>query len=698
VNLYSVMDDPLLPERAKILRQVFPLEFLHLSRSITLLIGLALVVSSINIYRRKRRAWKLTFLLAGAAVVFHLTKGLDYEEAAFSALLAALLLATRPSFTVGSGRPDFRGALGRLGAVLVAALGYGVLGFWLLDPKEFGVNFRLGDALHSTLRCLTLAGAPEVVPRTRYARWFLDSLSLITFAGISYSGFALFRPVLYVFRTHPRERALAAGIAREFGRDSQDFFKLFPDKSYFFSPRQDCFLAYRVGGSFAVVLGDPVGREESIADTVQEFAALCRDNGWSFGLYQVGPWHLPLYLRLGLKKLKVGDDAIVDLTQFSLEGGTGREFRGKIRQIEKLGIRAERYEPPVPETVLRQVKEVSDEWLRIPGRRERRFTLGLFDPHYLRSTTIFAARDAQGRMLAFLNLIPPYRRGETTADLMRRRTDAPNGVMDYLFVKLFLEEKQRGNRSHLRGAVCQRGVPAPRRRTGPGLSAVPVARRRPGRHAALPGGGAAVRLRVAGRCHRGFGDLRAAAGRPDAGRGFSGGRRPGRNGRVRLSPVSKAPRQAALLEAARLAGPLQRGSPADRALSFHLRRLRRIAGPAGGPGAGFLAGDRGLRVEPPVLGGRRGLSRRASRHRGAERPGQCRHLPVLHGRRAGAVRGGQDLRHWLFPAGFPGFDGSAVDAGPGGARAHRDDPGRPAARDRGARRASSRPAALSRGG
>ena len=140
VNLYSVMDDPLLPARAKILREFFPFEFLHLSRSLTLLIGLALVVSSINVYKRKRRAWKLVIVLAGASVVFHLTKGLDYGEAAFSALLAALLIAARPVFTVGSGSPDPGGALGRLTVVFLAALGYGVLGFWLLDPKELTVS------------------------------------------------------------------------------------------------------------------------------------------------------------------------------------------------------------------------------------------------------------------------------------------------------------------------------------------------------------------------------------------------------------------------------------------------------------------------------------------------------------------------------------------------------------------------------
>lgn len=444
VNLYSVMDNPLLPERARILREVFPLEFLRLSRSFTLLIGFALVISSINIYKRKRRAWKLVLALAGFSLVFHLTKGLDYEEATFSAVLLAVLIAARRAFTVLSGGPEIGWAFVRLGVAFLAALGYGVIGFWLLDPKEFGVNFRIGDAIHHTLLFLSLMGDPRVTPLTRYAQWFVDSLYLITIAAIGYSGFALFRPALYVFRTHPREVALATRLAREHGRDSQDFFKLWPDKSYFFSPRQDCFLAYRVGGNFAVALGDPVGREESIEETLRGFAGMCRNSDWSFGFHQVGPDHLPLYLHLGLKKLKVGDEAIVDLAQFSLEGKTGSEFRGRNKQIEKLGIRAVRHEPPISEEVIRQVKEVSDEWLQIPGRRERRFTLGMFDPHYVRSTTVLAAYDGEGRMLAFVNVIPAYRRGETTCDLMRRRVDAPNGVMDYLFVKLMLEQKERG--------------------------------------------------------------------------------------------------------------------------------------------------------------------------------------------------------------------------------------------------------------
>lgn len=448
VNIFSVID-PGLPERKALLQELFPIEFLHLhfihlSRFFTLLIGFALVISSINIYKRKKRAFQSVFLLSCLSVVFHLTKGLDYEEALFSLFLLLVLFLTRKSFTVKSGIPDPRWGLVRLGIAAIVALVYGVAGFWFLDPKEFGINFTFSDSIRRTLLFFSFVGDPQIVPHTRYAHWFVNSLYLMTITTIVYSGFALFRPVVYRFRTLPRERAIATNIALKYARSSLDYFKLWPDKSYFFSPSQRCFLSYRVGGNFAVVLADPVGPEEEIEETVHEFMEFCKENDWGLAFHQTLPDFLSIYKRLGFRKLKIGDDAIVDLTQFTLQGKAMKELRRVVNQVERLGVHIYHYEPPIPEDVFLRVKEVSDEWLQIPGRRERGFTLGMFEPNYVRSTPLFTAADTDGRILAFVNIVPSYRKGEATIDLMRRRIETPNGIMDYLFVSLFLYNRERG--------------------------------------------------------------------------------------------------------------------------------------------------------------------------------------------------------------------------------------------------------------
>ena len=432
------------PERNAVLHAVFPMEFLHISRFAALVIGFSMIVSSVGIFRRKRRALYYVAALSALSVVFHLTKGLDYEEAAVSLVLLLFLVIYRKNFTVESDTPDFRWTVARLALALFAVLLYGVLGFWVLEKHHFGVVFRLFDAVKETFWFLTFLGDPELEPRTRHAKWFIDSLYLISSVGIAYAFWSLYRPVKYHFFDQPHARIRASQILEAHGRSALDFFKVWPDKTYFFTESGNCFIAYRVGANLAVALGDPVGPETEMESAVREFKKFCADNDWGTAFHQALPDFLPLYEALGFRRFKIGDDAIVELDKFSLEGRTMKELRHTVHKLEKQGVRIEQWEPPVPNGVLQQVKSVSDEWLGIAGKRERRFTLGLFDWDYVKSTPVIAAVDAEGQVLAFVNVIRSYAKGETTIDLMRHGKSSPGGVMDFLFIHLLQHFKERG--------------------------------------------------------------------------------------------------------------------------------------------------------------------------------------------------------------------------------------------------------------
>lgn len=193
-----------------------------------------------------------------------------------------------------------------------------------------------------------------------------------------------------------------------------------------------------------MALGDPVGPEAEIEPTIKRFIEYCANNDWRIAFHQTLPDFLPIYRGLGFRKLKIGDDAIVDLPNFKLEGKESKKLRHYINQLEKQGIKFLRFDPPISIEIMSQLKEISDSWLQIPGRRERTFTLGLWDHNYVRSTPVYAAVDPKGKILAFMNSIPSYRKGEATIDLMRHLPDAPPGVMDYLFIKLFFALKEEG--------------------------------------------------------------------------------------------------------------------------------------------------------------------------------------------------------------------------------------------------------------
>jgi phosphatidylglycerol lysyltransferase len=121
-----------------------------------------------------------------------------------------------------------------------------------------------------------------------------------------------------------------------------------------------------------------------------------------------------------------------------------KRFRQRIGQLEKQGVHSRQYDAPLSDELIKRLHEVSDEWLQLPGKRERTFTLGRFEPAYLRTTQVFTAEDINGRILAFVNLPASYHQGEVTIDLMRHRLRSPNGIMDYLFIKLFLLCKAQG--------------------------------------------------------------------------------------------------------------------------------------------------------------------------------------------------------------------------------------------------------------
>jgi phosphatidylglycerol lysyltransferase len=443
LNIYSVLGRNL-PERNRILRDIFPLEFLHLTRSLTLVIGFSLVVIALNIFKRKRRAWQLAVSFSMLSALFHLMKGLDYEEATLSVLLAVLLLTVRRYFSVRSSVPPFREALGRMMLALILAASYGSLGLWFLEEHDFGVDFHWDDAIRTSLRLFTLAGDPRLVPRTHFAQWFLDSLYMIGASALLYGLYSIFRPVIYELGTHPGEIEHMKRLNERYGRSSLDFFKTWPDKSYLFSNSGNAAIAYKVGGHVALALADPVGSKEEFEEIVGSFLALCDENDWRCAFYQTLPDFLPQYERFGLRKLKLGEDAIVDLTQFSISGKAARSLRNRLNYFEKQGVSCKYYAPPIEDRVLARIKMVSDEWLEMNGRRERTFTLGRFDENYLRTTPLYVAEDAGGSALAFVNIIPSYCKGEATIDLMRRSTHVENGIMDFLFMKLFQWNKEQG--------------------------------------------------------------------------------------------------------------------------------------------------------------------------------------------------------------------------------------------------------------
>jgi phosphatidylglycerol lysyltransferase len=271
-------------------------------------------------------------------------------------------------------------------------------------------------------------------------------------------GYSLFRPLTYRYLTLPQERSLTQQILDQYGRSPLDYFKLWPDKSLFFSDDERCVIAYRAAVDVAICLGDPVGPEDKIEAVTRTFLDWCHNNGWNVAFHQTLPDLIPMYQRLGLNVLKIGEEAMVDLDHFVTDTAKKKHFRHTGNKFDREGYLCTRHLPPHSSTLLDDVEAVSNEWLSLPGRRERTFTLGRFDRGYVNETPLFTLADPSGHIIAFVNEIPAYPSGVATIDMMRHGVEAPNGAMDFLFLRLMQRLQEVGFHAFSLGLAPFSGV------------------------------------------------------------------------------------------------------------------------------------------------------------------------------------------------------------------------------------------------
>jgi phosphatidylglycerol lysyltransferase len=246
--------------------------------------------------------------------------------------------------------------------------------------------------------------------------------------------------------TRQLEGDRAKEILDRYGRSSLDFFKLWPRKRMFFSHDGQCFVVYQIALGVAICLGDPVGPDDQLESFTRDFLRLCSHNGWKAAFYQALPDLLPMYRKVGLRVLKLGEEAVVDIDHYCSVTAQSKTFRYIRHRLERDGYKVTRKLPPQTEAQLDEIRAVSDQWLTLPGRREHGFALGRFDRVYLRDMPLYLLTDSTGLLVAFANEIPDYKRGEAAIDMMRHRVVTPNSTMEYLFDRVLHDLRERGFR------------------------------------------------------------------------------------------------------------------------------------------------------------------------------------------------------------------------------------------------------------
>ena len=200
---------------------------------------------------------------------------------------------------------------------------------------------------------------------------------------------------------------------------------------------------FAIENNKCVVMSDPLAHSGYLEKGLSQFLAEAEDANISVIFYEVNQETTLLLHEYGYDFMKFGETAQVSLDEFTTEGKHGKKFRTVVNKLENKGYQFQVLQPPFDKKMLNTLKEISDSWL--DGRQEKGFSLGYFDEKYIQLTPIALVSDEEDNIQAFVTFLASNGPNEASIDLMRYDLKtAPNGIMDYLFVKLLLHFKEEG--------------------------------------------------------------------------------------------------------------------------------------------------------------------------------------------------------------------------------------------------------------
>ncbi len=436
INIISVLT-PALAYRVRLLKSFLSADTISVSNYLVFIAGLLLIITSAFLFKGLKNAWRFAILLCVISLIGNLTKAIDYEEGIVAFFVLLVLWFTRKQYYV---KHSLRlQTIGIETAILIfcGITVYGVTGFYFLDERHFGIDFHLIDSIKHTFYNFILLDVKDLTPRTRFAAVFLNTIRISGTLSIGLIFYTLLKPYFVSVEHDDDDFAKAKQLVKMLGSSPVDYFKTYEDKLLYFGTRREGLISYRTAGSFAVVLEQPVCKDAADEMVLlEEFEEFCLESGLRSAYYRVDEGSLQLFQSLGKKTLIIGQEAIVDLGQFTLEGKNKKSMRNGLNSLQKNGFKTNIYDAPIKDGLLQKLEYVSNDWLKSTNREEIVFTQGMFDWKKLKNQTIITVENDDEQVFGFLNIIPDFAPEEATYDLIRKTNEAPAGVSDALIIAL----------------------------------------------------------------------------------------------------------------------------------------------------------------------------------------------------------------------------------------------------------------------
>ncbi|MFD7682546.1 MULTISPECIES: phosphatidylglycerol lysyltransferase domain-containing protein [unclassified Streptomyces] len=415
--------------------------------------GVFTMFLAITMRRRKRAAWILNSVLSGLFLLLFSVAMAFPEIRQYAQNWVSLALTAGFVGALAVGRREFYAKGDRSNPRLAAVVAVGgLLVTSLLAALLVTVTNTAGDAQRSTfldrwrygtLRLVSVAADDSHYPGIATPNWVnvtVNVLSTLLVLAVLYAAFRSRRAVDPF--TEEDEKHLRVLLERNGDRDSLGYFALRREKSVVWSPTGKAAVAYRVVGGVSLASGDPLGDPEAWPGAIEPWLAEAREHGWIPAVMGASEEAGTIYARHGLDALELGDEALVETAEFTLEGRAMRTVRQAYNRVRRAGyrVRIRRHEE-IPADEMAYLLRRADDWR--DGATERGFSMALGrlgDPDDGRCVML-ECTDAEGALRAVLSFVPWGPNG-LSLDLMRRDRDSENGLMEFMVIELLRRARE----------------------------------------------------------------------------------------------------------------------------------------------------------------------------------------------------------------------------------------------------------------
>ncbi|WP_405804453.1 bifunctional lysylphosphatidylglycerol synthetase/lysine--tRNA ligase LysX [Streptomyces sp. NBC_00210] len=397
---------------------------------------------------RKKAAWWLVIsYLALLLLTDVLVLVFDYDWIWIPNLVlclaaAAVLVAARGEFYARTRR----GALRRALLVLVLGLAAGILVGWglvELFPGGLPHNQRLLWAANRVLGGLISSDEFDGRP----SRFLFFLLGLFGAIALLCAAATLFRSQRMEAALHgdeePRIRALLGAYGSQ---DSLGYFATRRDKAVVFSPSGTAAVTYRVEAGVALASGDPVGDRAAWTPAIRAWLDVAKRYAWAPAVMGASEDGARAFARSGLGAIQLGDEAILQVGRFDLDGRDMRVTRQAVNRVKRTGAGVQiRRHSALSEDEMRRIVGKADAWRDTETERGFSMALDRLGDPADGDCLLVEAFDGDGDLIALLSFVPWGRDG-VSLDLMRRDRTAPNGVMEFMVAELCAHAPRLGVR------------------------------------------------------------------------------------------------------------------------------------------------------------------------------------------------------------------------------------------------------------